>query len=567
MDSERRKPRLVSPRQRGVVYNPRGGARKLFVSPDLDEKDPKAQELIRKGLSYICAKEVLIEGPAGTGKTYAVLQLIYDLIRKYPGMRVLFTRESRSSMSETILKTWENHVLGPNHYSYVGGATRSHRKSYVFRNGSEVHIIGMSNVDSIMSGEYDLIAYFEIVDEERENVWSQLQTRLRNQKVPHPRGYANTRGYLNPEVYNFKLKRPIPKSVKTIWELKRRGWFAKGAPLEGARWPDGTDIFWHLAIGDCNPGSPHHWVNRRADRKADDGSPMMVRILSQHKDNPTCTETYLESLRNQPPEIRARYYEGRWVAAEGAIYPAFNAAKHCVPFNPKWNFSHYVGGIDWGYDAAGVFQVWGVNYGGMVRVEEVYFSQRQQAWWEQVIVDAAEKYDMPIIVADPANPQAIDSMNARLSLSRARTRVKKADNAILPGIDAVRYGLDPGMGQPPKLLLAQGPGTFPVGHDSRLQDKEYPVCTEQEIPNYVWDEWIPGKPFKERPKVGQHDHGLDVMRYVAMEVMRPGYLKEEEMPGDFEVHSWTREYCERRLALDGQRRNRVTDDAEILQFE
>lgn len=565
--TERRKPKLNTAGRKGAVFTPRGGARKLFVSPDLDEDDPETRKLIEQGLSYICTNEVLIEGPAGTGKTFAVQQLVFDLVRKYPNIRVLFTRESRSSMSETVLKTWEQNVLGPGHYSYANGATRATRKNYKFRNNSEILVIGMSNVDSIMSGEYDLIVYFEIVDEQQEKVWAQLQTRMRNQKIPHPRGYASKRGVLLPEAYKIKLKRKIPNGVTTIWELKRRGWFGKGAPLEGARWPDGTDVFWHLAIGDCNPGSPHHWANKRADRKGEDGKPMMLRILSRHDDNPTVTENYLARLRNLPPEQRARYYEGRWIAAEGAIYPAYSREKHCIPFKKDWRFSHYVGGIDWGYDAAGVFQVWGVNSGGMVRVEEVYFSQQQQAWWEQIIVDASEKYNMPIIVADPSNPQAIDTMNARLSMSSARTRVKKADNAILPGIDAVRFGLDPGMGRKPKIYFAQGTTVFPIGLDAKLDQKGYPQCTEQEALNYVWDDWVPGKPFKERPKAGQHDHGLDTTRYVAMEVMRPGYLKEDEVEGNLEQYSWTQEYCEERLKR-GERRNHKKDyDAEILQFE
>lgn len=541
-----------------------GGARKLFVSPDLDEELRSTQDLINSGQSYICGKEVLIEGPAGTGKTYAVQQLVYDLVKKYPGIRVLFTRESRSSMSETVLKTWELNVLGPGHYSFAGGATRATRRAYRFKNKSEVHVIGMSNVDSIMSGEYDLIVYFEIVDEEREKVWAQLQTRLRNQRIPHPRGYATKRGVLLPKAYTFKLSRPIPKSCTTIWDLKQRGWFGKGKPLAGARWPDGTEIFWHLSIGDCNPGPPHHWANKRAERKDDDGNPIMQRILSRHDDNPTVTDDYLERLKALPPEERARYYEGLWTAAEGAVYTKYDPKIHCVAPNKDWKFTHYVGGIDWGYDAAGVFQVWGISSAGMFRVEEVYFSGKQQAWWEQVIVDAAEKYDMPTIVADPSNPKEIDTLNSRLSISRAKTRVKKADNAILPGIDAVRYGLDPGMGRKPLIYLVKG--GFPVGFDERLNRKGYPQCTETEFPSYVWDEWLPGKPHKERPKNGQHDHGLDTLRYVAMEVLRPGYLQEDEMEGSFEVHSWTQDYLKQRLKRGTRRKPRMDDNATLLQY-
>jgi len=120
------------------------------------------------------------------------------------------------------------------------------------------------------------------------------------------------------------------------------------------------------------------------------------------------------------------------------------------------------------------------------------------------------------------------------------------------------------MGRKPLIYLVKD--AFPVGLDEKLKRKDYPQCTEQEIASYAWDEWVPGKPFKERPKAGQHDHGCDTMRYVAMEVLRPGYLKEEDVAGTVDVPSWTQEYCKKRLKR-GQRRKPGMNHAKILQYE
>ena len=61
-------------------YTPHGAARALFKCR---------------------ANEVLIEGPAGTGKTTAVLTKCHAACETYPNIRVLICRATRASMTET----------------------------------------------------------------------------------------------------------------------------------------------------------------------------------------------------------------------------------------------------------------------------------------------------------------------------------------------------------------------------------------------------------------------------------------------------------------------------------
>ena len=155
--------RIASAPPPGVTaYHPRGGALALLYC-----RDP----------------EVLIEGPAGTGKSTAALEKIYLSATKYPGARILIIRKTRASCTESVLVTWEQKVVPPGHPILAGG-DRNHRQRYSFPNGSDVVIGGMDNVTRIMSTEFDLIYIPEAI-ELTEAEAEQLTTRLRNGRMPY----------------------------------------------------------------------------------------------------------------------------------------------------------------------------------------------------------------------------------------------------------------------------------------------------------------------------------------------------------------------------------------------
>jgi PBSX family phage terminase large subunit len=177
---------MSTPTKAQRVYQPFGAALKLFYCKD---------------------DEVLLDGPAGTGKSRACLEKLNFVASKYAGCRILMVRKTRASMSQSTLVTWETKVL-PEGSPIAQGPGRSHRQSYVYPNGSEVVIAGMDNPVKIMSTEYDLI-YIAEATELNEEDWESLTTRLRNKVVPYQQ-----------------------------------------------------------LIADCNPAGPAHWLNQRCLRKA-----------------------------------------------------------------------------------------------------------------------------------------------------------------------------------------------------------------------------------------------------------------------------------------------------------
>jgi len=149
-------------------YEPHGGAAKVWKC-----RDP----------------EILMDGPAGTGKTLSVLFKCHIMCMKYPGARILLTRKTRASMTHTVLVTLEEKVLAQQP-SLKAGARRSHRDSYRYPNGSEMICIGMDNAERIMSLEIDAVFACEAT-ELTEDDWEKLLTRLRNGKMPYQQAIAD----------------------------------------------------------------------------------------------------------------------------------------------------------------------------------------------------------------------------------------------------------------------------------------------------------------------------------------------------------------------------------------
>jgi PBSX family phage terminase large subunit len=181
----------VDPRQR--PYQPYGGALRLF---------------------YCKAPEVLIEGPADTGKSRGVLEKIHLQMMKYAGIRGLIVRKTRASMTESVLVTFETRVVPPDH-PVLSGPTRQFRHSYTYPNKSELVVGGLDNPDKIMSTEYDVIAVFEAT-ETNEDDWEKLSIRCRNGVMPYNQliGDCNPAGpqhYLNQRCLRNQTERILSR--------------------------------------------------------------------------------------------------------------------------------------------------------------------------------------------------------------------------------------------------------------------------------------------------------------------------------------------------------------------
>lgn len=128
------------------LYAPHGAARDVFTA-DQDE--------------------VLLSGPAGTGKSRAALELLGLLALAWPGMRGLIIRKTLTSLGSTALVTWREKVIpealeaGLVHFY---GGSQQEAAAYRYTNGSAINLGGMDKSTRVMSSDYDCVVGGTVVE-------------------------------------------------------------------------------------------------------------------------------------------------------------------------------------------------------------------------------------------------------------------------------------------------------------------------------------------------------------------------------------------------------------------
>ena len=415
-------------------------------------------------------REVLFEGPANTGKTRTVLEKCKMVMedRSLRGVRQLWVRKTRKSLTQSVLVEWEQNVIPRGHPCKVGNAHRGNR-DYYYNPATECEIVlgGMDNPDRIMSTQYDLIAFFEATEGELRD-WEQLSTRARNKKI-------------------------------------RVGTKRNGNPL-----------FWHQMIADCNPGAEFHWLNQRAL------AGKMRRIKARHKDNPIFDEEDQAALDALSGSRRARLRDGLWVSEEGQIWDCWEPSKMMVYRDDfLWNqndrsegyrFDWLFGSMDFGRRHAGVFQVWGVLGSQMVMVAEVYKRERSIMWWADAIERQLDRWDLERIVADSEDLTAIEYLNDRLGSLGG-----KEEDPLVVGTKKGAGSRKQGFEQVYDSMLA---GRILICHDAleegpcEVSRRGYlPTCTAEEIPSFRWKPVKDGQRMKEDSDPSCTDDGCFAMIY------------------------------------------------------
>lgn len=444
-------------------YQPRGAARTI-----LESRHP----------------EILLSGPAGTGKSRAALEKLHLQALRYPGMRGLIVRKTLTSLGSTALVTWREHVvpeaIATGEIRWYGGSQQESAQ-YRYRNGSTIVVGGMDKATRIMSSEYDS-AYVQEAIELTVDDWEAITTRLRNGRLPYQQ-----------------------------------------------------------LIADTNPAHPTHWLKQRADR----GDTLLLE--SRHEDNPvlfnddgTMTPRgadYLGKLDKLTGVRHARLRRGLWVAAEGIIYDEFDPAVHLIdqfPIPADW--ARYWS-VDFGYTNPQVIQCWAEDPDGRLYLyREIYRTRRTVDQHAADILATCTRPDPDYvhpagrprhahhgrIWTEPRPKRIVCDHDAegRAVLERELGMpTVAARKAVTEGIQAVQARYRPAGDGRPRLFVMRG---AVVERDSELVDAKKPTCTEEEIPGYVWAV-KPGNAggLKEEP-VKEDDHGMDAKRYMVADRDRRG---------------------------------------------
>ena len=239
----------------------------------------------------------------------------------------------------------------------------------------------------------------------------------------------------------------------------------------------------------CNPEHPYHWFYKEWIKKAD--SKNMLYLHFTMEDNPSLSDTVKSRYKNlYSGAFYERFVEGKWVAADGLVYPMFRPDKHV---RKAKGFTEYYLSCDYGTVNPFSLGLWGHAADGWYRISEYYHSSRDKGvqltdeeYYAQLCLLAGSRRITALII-DPSAASFIETVRRH-----GKYRVIKADNDVLRGINNVCTAL----------------------RENRIFF--FPECTDtiREFSVYRWDD----NNRRDAPKK-ENDHAMDDIRYFVQTVL------------------------------------------------
>lgn len=241
--------------------------------------------------------------------------------------------------------------------------------------------------------------------------------------------------------------------------------------------------------GTFNPQYPDHWLKKFLDSNAD--------IFSQTytiDDNPFLPESFKENLKKEyeGTVYYERYILGRWVIAEGLVYPMFDRERNVT--SERGGPGRYWISSDYGTQNPTVFTLWR-EYGGKAVMEKEYYHsgresgrQKTDEEYYQDLEAFADGYRIERVVLDPSAASFAECIRRHGKFS-----VWKANNAVLDGIRFTGACIKSGI----------------------IKFHESCKNAFREFGLYSWD-----KDAGEDRVIKENDHCMDAIRYFCMTVLR-----------------------------------------------
>ena len=242
----------------------------------------------------------------------------------------------------------------------------------------------------------------------------------------------------------------------------------------------------------CNPESPGHWFYREWIRKAEQKNALVLHFTMD--DNPSLSAAMKRRYRGLYSGVfYERFVLGRWVAAEGLVYPFMTDAMFCGV--PEGGFEEYAVSCDYGTVNPCSAGLWGRRGGVWYRVDEYYYDSRrtgaqrtdEEHYAALEALCAGKKISG--VTVDPSAASFLEVIRRH-----GKFRVRRADNSVVDGIRRTAVALREG-----KIRICRG-------------------CADavREFGLYRWDE---GRA-NDAP-VKENDHAMDDIRYFVTTVLRP----------------------------------------------
>ena len=212
----------------------------------------------------------LFHGGAGSGKSIFCAEKIHALMQRYPNSTGLVVRKFFSSLRNSVIPLLDETVIGPSAIHAIA----NHRFEY--GNGSVLCYAGVSDekqreaLKSIGRGDGVDFLWIEEANALSFDDYQVLMTRLR-----------------------------------------------------------GKAAGWRQCLMSCNPDHENHWINRKIIGAE---SPDIASTWISPYDNPYADRDYLATLEALTGVQRDRLLLGKWISAEGMVWPYEPGVHLCDPF-------------------------------------------------------------------------------------------------------------------------------------------------------------------------------------------------------------------------------------------
>lgn len=400
--------------------------------------------------------EVCLDGPAGTGKTFAALFKIHIALSLYPEAKALVARKTNTALAGSAMATFREMLDPREGVNYFGG-NKIKPAAFEYPNGSIMLVSGLDKPEKVKSYEFDLALINEATECDLEDV-EFVRSRLRHGKTPY---------------YQLMM--------------------------------------------DVNPGPPTHWLNQRMNEGSTtrllsrhEDNPRYF-DLNTNDWTPAGYDYIFNTLGGLTGVRLARLRYGIWAAATGTVYEqAWDRSKNVIKrYDIPKAAPRYIG-IDFGYTHPFVCKWYFMdNDGRLICYREIYMTRR-------LVEDHAKdikkysRWGEPD--GDPLPREIICDHDAegRATLERhLGLMTTPAHKAVSEGIQVVAVRLRPAGDGRPRLLYFED---CLVERDEELAKAKKPTCTIEEFDTYIWDTRNNAK--RGEQPVKESDHGLDADRYV-----------------------------------------------------
>jgi len=193
----------------------------------------------------------------------------------------------------------------------------------------------------------------------------------------------------------------------------------------------------------CNPESPRHWFFLEWIEKCAEKRALYLHFMMQ--DNPSLSPEIIERYYSlYSGAFFKRFVEGKWVAAEGLVYP-FMTEEGAAVNVPEYPFERYFISGDYGTVNPTSFGLWGEKDGVWYRIDEYYYNSRQanvrrtDSEHYEALEALAGKLPVSAVVIDPSAASFIEVIK-----KHGRFNVIHAKNDVVDGIRRVSDALKSG---------------------------------------------------------------------------------------------------------------------------